>query len=1113
MSATFRLLSTVSSRVCVACVIACALAATPLHAQVADATLTGTVTDSSGASIPGAVVTAQNTGTGQETKVNSTADGTYTVNALQPGSYTITIVKQGFTTNVQRGLVLTVGQAATLKSALQVGSANETVTVNAASVLIDQSTAQLSNLVNEHAIKELPLNGRDPASLVLLSPGITNVLNSPNGSGSLQTTNAFPDETGASANGGRQGSTYYLLDGVQNVDTYLLLAAPFPNADATQEFRVITNNFDAQYGFAPGAVVTIQTKSGTNAFHGGLFEFLRNNALNAGNYFSHAVDPLKRNQFGGYFGGPVRKNTLFFFVNYQQTNASTESGTNTTFTPTAAFLAGDFSAVPQTLKGPFQTVNGKPNQVSPSMLSSAALAFAQNLPLGVTPATGQVSFAGPPERYTFHEFTGRLDYDLRPNQRLTVRNFLEFVNEPQGTLNGNVLTNVLGYTGHFYNELVTHTWTISSSSVNVLSGAYLENDFYSAAEVTNKAGEPVCLSQYIQVTDPPGTCYPEGGISVSNGFGQPYSSPNRENRRTWTLNDDYSKVLGKHTLTLGETALHQFANEISAYPANASIGFNGEFTGFGLADFLLGDASSFLQGGGETQNETGYLLGVYGQDAFRITPNLTVTAGLRWEPNIAPSVKNGRGTAFIPGEQSTRYPNAPTGLVYPGDPGVSPTLIPRDYEQFGPRIGVAWQPSYLPKTAFRGAFGIFFSPLLYSVYNHTADTAPFSPTYSFSATNTPIPFANPFSAASSGTGGIDPFPPFASAGENPPSTATFPPGLVGVGAVFNQNFRIGTTQSWNVSLEQQFGNDYAFHLAYVGNESYHQLLPIDLNPGIFNPQPYTQSGVLITPGNGARTTYPAFSSVIENGSLGTANYNALQASLQKRLSQILQVQTSFTWSRTEDTFSANAGASGGRNLPDPFNIRFNFGKSDFNVPIVSVTNFVYTTPALKGHGFLLQEALGGWEVSGIYTLESGYPFTISDSANNSASQQGGDRANFASGFGPGSNFALHQGGLQQRLTRYFNPAAFVANPPGTFGNTPRNTFQGPGINSADIGFIKNFPIREHTSLQFRWETFNTFNHPNFANPSSDVSSGNFGQITSIGPIAPRVQQAALKLTF
>ena len=598
-------------------------------------------------------------------------------------------------------------------------------------------------------------------------------------------------------------------------------------------------------------------------------------------------------------------------------------------------------------------------------------------------------------------------------------------------------------------------------------------------------------------------------MSVSNGFGQPYSSPNRENRRTWTINDDYTKIFSKHTLTLGETALHQFANEISAYPQNAAIGFDGQYTGFGLADFLLGEASSFLQGAGETQNETGILLGIYAQDAYRMKPNLTITAGVRWEPNLPPSVKNGRGTAFIPGEHSTRYPNAPTGLVFPGDPGVDSELQPQDYRQFGPRIGVAWQPASLPKTAFRGAFGIFFSPLLYSVYNHTADTAPFSPTYSFSgstAANGYIPFSTPFAASTSGLNGVNPFPPFASANTDPPSTATFPPGLVGVGAVFNTNFHVGTTQSWNASVEQQFGRDFALHLAYVGSESYHQLLPIDLNPGIYNPTNAALSG--------SRITYPAFSSIIENGSLGTANYNALQLSFEKRLSHSLQFQESFTWSRTEDTFSANAGASGGRNLADPFSIRFNFGKSDFNVPLVSVTNFVYTTPLLKGHNVLLREGLGGWEISGIYTLESGYPFTVTDSQNNSASDQGGDRANFAPGYGPGSAFGLRQGSKQQQLNHYFNTAAFAPNPPGTFGNTPRNIFQGPGINSADIGFIKNFALPEHANLQFRWETFNTFNHPNFANPNSDVSSGSsFGQITSIGPIAPRVQQAALKLTF
>jgi hypothetical protein len=1082
------------------------LIAVPLgHPQTTNASVSGVVTDSSGASVVGAQVTARNSGTGLIETATTTDAGTYTLTTLPPGTYTVSTMKQGFTTSVQTGLLLTVSQAATLKTVLKIGATNETVSVTATGSIINQSTAELSEVVNEKSVKELPLNGRDPSSLVLLAPGMANVLNA---GGDLQTSNAIPTETGASANGGRQGSTYYLLDGVQNMDTYLLLAAPFPNADATQEFRVITNNYDARYGFAPGAVVTIQTKSGSNEFHGGLFEFLRNSALNAGNYFSHAVDPLKRNQFGGDLGGPIKKDKIFFFANYQETNASETSATNTTFDPTAAMLAGDFSAVPIALGAPFATINGKPNQINPALYSPAAVALSALVPLGQTPATGEVDYVGTPERYTYREATGRVDWDVSGSQRLTIRSFLDLINQPALTQNGNILSNTLGQRAHLYNELISHTWTVSPTSVNIIAGAWLENDSYTAAQVTNNSGQPVCLSQFIDVSDPQGECYPQNGIQITDGFGQPGTSPSLEDRRTWTITDDFSKVLGQHTITVGGNGLHQYASEVAAYPSNARVSFSGQYTGFGLADFLLGRASSFLQGAGETQNVTGTVLGIYAQDSWRIRPNLTVTAGIRWEPNLPPAVGNGRGAAFVPGEQSLRYPNAPLGLVFPGDKGVDAPLMPSDDRQFGPRVGVAWQPASLPNTAVRGAFGIFFQPIEYSVYNHTADINPFSPTYNFSGTSTQfIPLQDPYSYVNSGApGGVNPFPPFASANQVPPSTATFPSGPLSVAAVFSRDFKMGTTQSWNLSVEQQFGNNFALHLAYVGSESYHQNIPIDLNPGIYNASDAALSG--------SRTTYTAFGEILQNTSVGTASYNSLQVGLEKRLSHNLQFQSNFTWSHTEDTFSA-ASLSFSGTLPDPFNVHFNYGNSDLNIPFISVTNFVYTTPGLSGHKIVLRQALGGWEVSGIYTMQSGSPFGIAggDGDNNSASQQDADRADFARGYSDASALGLRQGSRSQQLTKYFNTAAFTVNAPGTFGDTPRNIFQGPGINTADLGLMKNWDYRERYRLQFRWEMFNAFNRPNFANPNNDPSTADFGQITSVGPIAPRVMQAALKLTF
>ncbi|HTF64472.1 MAG TPA: carboxypeptidase-like regulatory domain-containing protein, partial [Edaphobacter sp.] len=319
--------------------------------QSTAARLTGRIIDSSGAVVPHARVTAKDVGTNLSQTVSSDDSGVYSLVALPPGNYTLTAEAPGFSTRIQTGIVLTVAQSATLDISLQAGATQQTITVNGGAELINTTTAEISQVIGEDSIKDLPLNGRDPSSLVNLSVGVTNELISQ--ASTLPGSNSFPTESGASAGGQRQGSTWYLLDGVANMDTFALLAAPFPNADATQEFRVISNNFDARYGFAPSAVVSIQTKSGTNQFHGGLFEFIRNNDLNASNWFTGAVDPLKRNQFGGYIGGPILKNRLFFFSNYQGTRSTYQASTNTTDTPTQAMLNGDFSAVPSAdLNGP-----------------------------------------------------------------------------------------------------------------------------------------------------------------------------------------------------------------------------------------------------------------------------------------------------------------------------------------------------------------------------------------------------------------------------------------------------------------------------------------------------------------------------------------------------------------------------------------------------------------------------------------------------------------------------------------------------------------------------------------------------------------------------------------
>jgi len=1060
---------------------------------MSSAEMAGTVEDGKGAVIPGATMLIVSQDTGATRLIKSNGSGEFVAPALEPGHYRVTITARGFETFTAKDITLHVGAKVNFNFALRIGDVTETVTVTTSGELINATSAEISSVVNEHAITELPLNGRDPSTLVLLSPGTANVLNT--GGGLFQSIYSLPNETGASANGGRQGSTYYLLDGAPNMDTSLDLAMPFPNADATQEFRVVTNNFDAQYGSSPGAVVSIQTRSGSNNFHGGLFEFIRNNDLNAANYFTHAVDTLKRNQFGGELGGPILKNKLFFFYNYQGTHSVSNGASNSVYTPTAAMLKGDFSAVPQALGPPFASAGGKPNQVNPAILSKAAVTIAETgLPLGQNPASGQVNYASGITINQFNESTARVDYDLSSNRRFSLRTFENFFNQPPSDTNGNMLSVVLDQPMDFYNEALNHAWMINQSTFNVFSVFWTQFDGRGYAAVNDSNGQPMCLSRYIKVNEPRGQCYMEG-LNVTNGFTVPYAEPSQKLRTTVGVIESITSTVGRHTLSAGVDVFHHYVQVTSQYPSEPIISFSGNYTGFGLADFLLGDVSNFTQGTILIQGENAWQIGPFIQDQFRLHPNLIITAGLRWDPDLAPPVLAGQGAAFHPGQQSRVFPNAPAGLVYPGDAGVNASLRPSGYTYFDPRIGVAWQPGWLHNTSLRAAFGLFQAPFLFSEYAHTPEVAPFDPVYTFPGSpGSPVSFQDPY-ANYAGTNYTSPFPPFPLLNKPPANSAV--PVPVTVSAIFSNNFKLGITQTWNASIEHQIKSNLALHLAYVGSETYQQEEAIDQNPGIYA-------------NGGKRTTYPSFGGILTDFSNGTAPYNSLQVGIDQHLAYGLQLQSYFTWSKAID-LAAHADISiGFPELGDPFDLRWNRGISAMNVPLNSITNFIYMTPSLDGSGSLVKSFLGSWQVSGIVTFQSGSPFSITGgSGNNSGALQNGDRADFV----PGQPLNVHRGSKTQWLKQYFNPLAFTANAPGTFGNTGKNILTGPAVATADLGIAKNWMLGGNVKLQFRWEAFNAFNHASFSTPVNSPTASNLGQITSISAIKPRVMQGSLKVTF
>lgn len=1095
-------------------------------AQATSASLNGTVTDPSGSAIPSAQIQVLNTDTNYKQNVTTSDAGAYSVSQLPPGHYSVTVQKDGFRKSVQTGIQLSVGEVGTLNIPLQLGDVKEEVTVTANAELINVTTAEMSSVVNQDSVEELPLNGRDPSSLVLLTTGTMNVVPGGSNSGAAmgggwaQGTTAMPAETGASSGGGRQGSTYYVLDGSPNMDTFMALAAPFPNADATQEFRVITENFDAQYGFSPGAVVNIQTKSGANTLHGGVFEFIRNTDLNAANFFSHQVDTLKRNQFGGFLGGPIRKDKLFYFGNYQATRATTAATSNTTYTPTQAMLNGDFSAVTATLGAPF--VNNKVDSATwaslvtnPSAPGYAGYTIATTaLPLGQDAATGKVIYTGPTLKNSTDEGTGRIDYTINDKQRIFVRSFIQYFSTPGGSTKGNIDAGAESdaQKAEYYNGVLGHSWMINGSTVNNLNAYYSQMDMSDTMQSLDKNGDPVCWSRYTNITQQTGHCDLEGLIVVG-GFSSNWGYYMMERRATWGLSDQLTKTIGKHTLTAGFDVHKQLSQEDAEFPIAPMEFYYGSVTGSGLADFLLGNMSYFEQGAGEISSLKGWQYGIYGQEQYKILPNLTLTAGMRWDPSLPPALTGGRGAMFVAGQQSTMFPNAPLGVVFPGDKGVPDSLASNTYGYFQPRIGFSWQPKFAPHTAVRGGFGLFTGPLPYVYYNHMVDVAPFSPTFNLSAGTAQypsyIPMLNPWQNV---TGG-NPFTSqssFASLSTKPATNSAFQTPM-SLSATFDKNFKSSVTQSWSLSIEQQLSQTVALHLAYVGSESYHQSLVVDENPGIGDVRIYSITG---------HASYsPGLGEVYAIQSAGTSSYHSLQASMDKHLSHGIQLHSNFTWSKVIDIASEGDPSQGNPpGIPNPFSIRANRGISDLNRPLISTTNLLYTSPALKGQNAVIRNLLGEWGISAIYSLQSGRPFGISSGANdNSGSLQDQDRADVVAGVSAN----VKHGSRSQWLQQYVNQAAFTNNAAGTFGDSGRNLFRAPYLNSADSAITKSWKFEDRYNLQFRWEMFNAFNHTSFDVPATagatesnmQLGTAAFGVITSVGPIPPRVMQGALKLTF
>jgi hypothetical protein len=1053
------------------------------YAQFTNANLLGTVSDSSGAPVPDASVTVTNTDTGLSRNTKTDQSGAYSFNALPVGQYQIVVEKTGFSKYTQSGITLVVAQSASIPVTLQVGNVNESVNVAANAEMVTTETGMVAHLVDQKRITDLPLNGRQPQTLLFLAPGTVNetgkycLVNCQGG--------VYPGQQDANVGGGGPRSVNFQMDGAGHNDTYVNTNLPFPNPDAVQEFNLQSDNLSAQYGMGAGAVVNIVTRSGTNTLHGDVFEFVRNGAMNARNFFAPTQDTLKRNQYGGSVGGPIIKDKLFFFGTYQGTPIRSAAKGSVAFVPTAAERTGNFNGTGITVRDPVTQIAYAGNQIPQNLLSGASQNFLPYIPLPNGP-NGQLTYTGPSLVQNDDQYMIKLNWIEGKNQ-LSGSYFWTRFDEPpdiniakQNLLaadtNGNYIK--------VQNLAINDTFTFSPS--------LLFNTWFGWTSQTggSRSGAPFAFSDLgVNIAAPKP---PELYTSVGGFFTIATNHLGDFSRGTNTLREDVAIQRGPQEIHVGGEAVRVTNDLTNTYTMSGQFTFGNALTGSNISDFLMGQASRFLQGGGEFKNIAGTLWSLYVQDNIRVTPKLRLEVGLRWDPYYPYTETKGRVVCYQPGAQSARFPNAPLGVLYGGsnaDPGCpSQTGSKTNWDNFAPRFGFAYQIGPGGKTVLRGGGGFYYTPLGTHDTNGLADTAPFSPRFDYSGR---IQFANPYASI----GIPNPFPAqYGPTLPNSNATFTLPVSIYGM---MQRDWHMPQLVTWNLTLEHQFSNSLLTRLSYSGNKGTYlangALNFRELNPAVYIP------GASTTGNTQSRRLNPNFGSIGLFSSDNNSHYESMRFSVEKRLTHGFSVQGNYTWSKMIDDFG-NLGTT------NPFNRRFDYGTSNDDVPHVFNFSAIWQIPNAPLHG-LANSLVNGWQLSSLATWRAGFPFSVTSGMDNSFSGVGADRADYIGGQASLPSNRSHG----QLISQFFNVAAFAPNAPGTFGNSGKNILRGPRLFNTDLSLLKNFKLAERATLQFRSEFFNVFNNVNFNAPQSSLSAAAKGTITSAGD--PRILQFALKLMF
>ncbi len=1058
-----------------------------VSAQNVNGTFTGLITDSAGAVVPNATVRARNSATAATFTTQSDGEGVYWLRAVPVGVYDITAEVSGFQKFEARDVRVQVNETIRVDVKLNIGSTSETVTVTAAGTTVDTASATLKAVVDQKRIEELPLNGRNPTQLMRLIVGVTN---DPGANVTSGTT--YPGTNPVSVNGGRSNTTNYVLDGAQNNDLYSNAPNPLPNPDALQEFSVQTNNFSAEFGRQSGGIVNAVTRSGTNEFHGSAFEFVRNQALNAANFFSPIVngskvgDGLKRNQFGGTFGGPVLipklyngRDKTFFFFSYQGTLLRRTPFSAAQIVPTAAQKNGDFSSLlPKALRDPLANAPYAGNIIPASQLNPITKYILTNA-LPTPPAGTNRIFTSAPNNYDDNQLLARGDHTINSANRLSGRYYRSWASSPAYLNQANVLEQTSG--GEWFNESVTitDTHTFTPRLLNQLLFGVVRSDGKFVPPQPTKSLVDLGAKYY---NDP---IY-KWQINVAGYFGINTADTNRFPRDEWQIADTLRYSRGKHQMTFGGEFSRGRNDIINNFRANGQWDFNGSapFTTDSLADFYIGRYNSLVQGQGEYKNSRTRHISMFFQDSMKLTRRLSIDAGVRWEPFFSFTDQNGKLAVWHPAEQSTRYPNAPKGVLYPGDPGISDATVPNVYHNFGPRLGFAWDVFGDGKTAVRGGYGIFFDYPNAIATNSAADQAPFGTTITIFG-NINNNFTDPYA------GTVNPFP----GSLNPPSTVKFPD--YSSQFVNAPDFRNPYVQSWNLTTERQLVAGFVLRLSYAGSKGTRLVAPREINPAVF------AVGATTATTNQRRPYAPALGSTPIIESVGNSTFHAFQWTLERRFQKGFTILANYQLAKAIDDTSQNKSTGIART--NPANQRFDKGLSDFHRAHVFNFSGLWELP-IRPANATMRMLVGGWKLNGIVNLNSGQPLTVSSGVDNARTGAGGQRADLIGN--PAISGDRPRG---QVIAEYMLRSAFAANAIGTYGNLGRGTYFGPGFAGVDTGLVKGFAIRDRVNAQLRFEMFNSFNRVNLNNPTTAQNNANFMRITSAQD--PRILQIATRVTF